>query len=137
MLPREDECQRVWITFESGSKGTELVLPLGNGLYRLGSTPLILDELEVHWGDVIEAEMGEDGVLYFQRVVECAPFRHEFYALSQLVAESDEFRDLWAEIEACGGAGERMMGGLFWVHLPEGCTLDVRLRLEETYQQKK
>jgi ATP-dependent Clp protease ATP-binding subunit ClpA len=106
-------------------------VPLENDRYRLVSTPLLFLEKEVYWGDIIEADQREDGLLYFRRMVEQAPLHHLQYILSEALINSVDFSLLLQAIEACEGGNEMIMGGVFRCHLPKECSLDVDARLKE------
>ncbi len=129
-----DEIQKVMMVVEMGLQETMLVIPLGNSRYRLASTPLLQIDVEVYWGDVIEADFHEDGLLYFRRIVEHAPLRHMQYILSRKVIESAEFAQLLKDIKSCGGEYEIFMGGVFRCHLPEKSSLDIDARLKRVHE---
>ena len=129
-----EEIQKVWMVIEKGSPETMLVIPLGNARYRLASTPLLLMDAEVYWGDVIEADVLADGSLVFRRIVEHAPLYHVEYILHRKVVESAAFAALLQKIESCGGAYEIFMGGVFRCHLPETCVLNIDEQLKKVHQ---
>lgn len=97
--------------------------PLKGNLYRLGTTPLT-DDGGIYLGDVIEAEMQENEVLRFLRVVEASPLHHWSWFLSEKVIESAAFEAFRRAIERQGGIWERYFGGIFIVHLPPGASVD-------------
>ncbi len=97
--------------------------PLKGNLHRLGTTPLT-DDGGIYLGDIIEAEMQENGVLHFLRVVEASPLRHWSWLLPEKVVESAAFEAFKGAIEEQGGIWEHYFGGIFIVHLPPGTPLD-------------
>jgi hypothetical protein len=97
--------------------------PLKGNLYRLGTTPLT-DDGGIYLGDIIEAEMQENGVLRYLRVVEASPLRHWSWLLSEKVGASAAFEAFRETIEKQGGIWERYFGGILFIHLPPGTPLD-------------
>ena len=87
-----EKSQEVRLSFEEGSEGgIEYVTPLEKNLYRLDATPMFVD-VEVSFGDIIEAEVQANGVLRFRRVAMRSPWRHWSWVLSKDTVESAPFR---------------------------------------------
>ena len=119
----ENQSVERWISFEAGSKQTLALIPLGDGLYRLEWTPLLVEQ-ELFLGDVIEAETQENGELAFRRLVTPSSWHHWQWILSKEVIESPAFEALQGTIKKLGGEWERYLGGVILLHLPPGVPLD-------------
>lgn len=131
--------QQEWFAFEEDCQETLYVTPLGENLYRLEETPVLVEQ-EIYLGDIIEAEVRDDGVLRFRRLVVASPWHHWSWFLAQIVIESSDFDGFTAMIEEQGGKWERIFGGLFIVHLPPESALDPEAELQkvvDTVQAKK
>jgi len=131
-----EESQEVRLSFEEGSVSTEYVTPLGKNLYRLEMTPVLV-EVEVSFGDIIEAGMQPDGVLRFCRVAERSQWRHWDWLLSKDTIESAPFMAFLQAIEEHGGFWERVFGGVLFVHLPPDSDFDPASALAEAIEQRK
>ena len=81
------------------------------------------------FGDIIETKVIPDGSLLFVRVIERGPFRHHQTALSRQLADSASLARLLDEVIAAGGHWQRILGGVLFISLPEGSTLDFETRL--------
>ncbi len=113
--------------------------PLKGNLYRLGTTPLT-DDGGIYLGDIIEAEMQVDGVLRFLRVVEASPLLHWSWLLPEKVVASAAFEVFRETIEKQGGIWERYFGGIVFIHLPLGTSIDPEEELKKiinTVQTKR
>lgn len=100
-----------------------LLEPLKGNVYRLGTTPLT-DDGGIYLGDIIEAEMQENAVLRFLRVVEASPLHHWSWLLPERVVVSAVFEAFRETIEKQGGIWERYFGGILFIHLPPGASVD-------------
>lgn len=131
-----EQSQEVRISFEEGRVETSYVTPLGKNLYRLEVTPVLV-EIEVSFGDIIEAEMQADGVLRFCRVATRSQWRHWDWLLSKNAVESAAFIALQQAIEEHGGAWERVFGGMFFIHLPPDTSFDPDSAWEQAKAQQE
>ena len=117
--------------FEEGVDQTLSVIPLQENLYRLNVTPVFLDEQLACFGDIIEAEKQEDGILQFRRVVERSTWQHWCWFLPKSIVESSVITTFKQLIEVQRGVWEQLFGGFFIVHLPEGSAFDPQVELEQ------
>ena len=97
------------------------------GCYRLGWTPWTADvgEIELYYGDVIEAELTADGSYRFVRVAERGPFEHKGWVVGPAFLESAYFDAFAAALEGAGGRWEVPMSGWLLTHAPVGSSFDV------------
>jgi hypothetical protein len=131
-----EKSQEVRLSFEEGSEGgIEYVTPLEKNLYRLDATPMFVD-VEVSFGDIIEAEVQANGVLRFRRVAMRSPWRHWSWVLSKDTVESALFQAFQQAIEAHGGVWERVFGGVFFAHLPPDTDFDPEAALDQVIAQQ-
>ncbi|MBA2682166.1 MAG: DUF4265 domain-containing protein [Ktedonobacteraceae bacterium] len=130
------ESQEIRLSFEEGWESIEYVTPLGGNMFRLDATPLLVD-VEVAYGDIIEAELQANGVWRFCRVVTRSPWRHWDWILDKDFVESPAFLAWQQAIEAHGCVWERIFGGVFLVHLPPETDFDPELALEQIIARQK
>lgn len=131
-----EKSQEVRLSFEEGSEGgIEYVTPLEKNLYRLDATPVFVD-VEVSFGDIIEAEVQANGVLRFRRVAVRSPWHHWSWVLSKDTVESAPFQAFQQAIETYGGVWERVFGGVFFVHLPPDTDFDPDAALDQVIAQQ-
>jgi hypothetical protein len=131
-----EKCQEIRLSFEEGCEETVYVTPLGNNLYRLDMTPLFV-EVDVSFGDIIKAEMQTNGVLRFCRVAEHSQWRHWNWILSKDTLESAPFQAFQQAIEAHNGIWERVLGGIFFAHLPPDADFDPDATLKQVIAQEQ
>jgi hypothetical protein len=110
---------------EFPSEGVTVSVPLtpvGDRLYRLDGVPVFA--VSASFGDVIEAEQGEDGRLRFIRVAKHGGWRTYNFILPAHKIESELGQHMLAELAARGGHWERVFGGLLFVCIPPELDLD-------------
>ncbi|MEO6888654.1 MAG: hypothetical protein ABI456_05700 [Ktedonobacteraceae bacterium] len=130
------ESQEFRLSFEEGNVGIEYVTPLGENMFRLDATPILVD-VEVAYGDIIEAELQANGVWRFCRVVTRSLWRHWDWMLGKDFVESPAFLAWQQAIEAHGGVWQHVFGGVFLVHLPPETDFDPELALKQIIAQQK
>src|SRR5260370_10305155 len=101
-----EKSQEVRLSFEEGSEGREYVTPLEKNLYRLDATPMFVD-VEVFFGDIIEAEVQANGVFRFRRVAMRSPWRHCSWVLFNDTVDTAPFHAFHQAIEAVRGICNR------------------------------
>ncbi|MDF2804900.1 MAG: hypothetical protein K0S61_4805 [Anaerocolumna sp.] len=117
----------------SGSEIEALDLEsLGDGLYRLHMTPLFFEEIS--FGDIIEAEMGNDDVLFYRRIVKKSEFKRFDWILSKKVTDSPEFQYFIENITDLSGHCEQVFGGVLIVYLPISCNVDINMELQKVIE---
>lgn len=120
------------ITLEVDSTATETawVRRLTGRRYVLADTPAItgFGDAQLHAGDIIEVEPAENGCFRITDV-ERSDVKHHDFAVPREFIESPEFGRFCDEVAAAGGAWESTMGGLLYVHLPEGSDFDAEAAL--------
>ena len=104
------------------------ITQMSEGLYRLDGVPFGVESAS--FGDIIEAELCEDGRLRFMCVAEPGGWRTFQYLLSAQAIEFERVQSLLRELEARGGHWERMFGGLLCICIPPGLDLDPAQWLE-------
>jgi hypothetical protein len=124
-----NEPESLSLTFGEGSRQEGPATCVGRRLYRLGWTPLFAtvedEDVEMHWGDVIEVEPTADGRNRFVRVVERGPFDHSDYVVGPAFLQSTYFDVFATALETVGGSWEVPINGLLLTHVPTGGSFDV------------
>ena len=111
---------------------TVRVTPLPESRYRFEETPFLAMAPEpLHFGDVVEAELRGDGTHEITRIVERAPLRHYSWVITRQFYESEGYRTFVAAVTAAGGRWERLFGGVFMVHIPQGSSFDAGAELDK------
>jgi Domain of unknown function (DUF4265) len=116
---------------EFPSEGVTVSVPLtqiGDRLYRLDGVPVVAESAS--FGDVIEAEQGEDGGLRFVRLAERGGWQTYSFVLPAYKIDSEWGQSLLTELTARGGHWERLFGGLLFVCVPPGIELTPLLWVE-------
>ena len=97
-------------------------MPISSAMYRLrGSSGFG----EVYYGDVIEVVQGTKGENRFSRVVSRSGLQVNVFVLPQSAFASANWESFQHLVTAQGGIWERAYGGVLFVHMPPGSTLDV------------
>jgi hypothetical protein len=97
------------------------VTPLGNGLYRLESSPMVApDETELFFGDIIEATVESPNDLAFVRVFMRSPLEHWSFMVGNDVLSRPNAQQFLDRVMAAGGNWERIWNSFLAIHLPPG-----------------
>lgn len=96
-LHRSDASRTVTMIFHEAARGTVLVTPLGGNLYRLDETVVVIGpgpestdgDVDLWWGDTIEAESLASGSLRYRAIVARGPWRHWSWVLPRAAIDSD------------------------------------------------
>ena len=121
--------EREVVTIESDEEGYETfdeieVFEEKNGFFRLYETPLFSENLR--WGDLIHAERGGEGVLWFLSFVERPDYDHRTSILSSKLAGTGENsfveknQKYLKELMDAGGFWQLDMGGVLTTITPPG-----------------
>ena len=89
--------------------------PISSDHFRLEQNSLLL---EAAYHDVIRASPREDGSLQFHEISAKSKLLTYSWILSQAVIDSPEFREFLEFVGGLGGAWERILGGMIFVHVP-------------------
>lgn len=95
---------------------------VGEGLYRLDGVPFGIES--VGFGDVIEAEVVEEGRVRFICIAERGGWRTFDYMLSEEMVERVRMESLIKEVDARGAHWERLFGGLLFICVPPDSDFD-------------
>ena len=110
-----------------------------NGFFRLYETPLFSENLR--WGDLIHAERGGEGVLWFLSFVERPDYEHSLSILSGTGENSfvEKNQNYLNAIMDAGGFWQLDMGGMLTTIVPHGFqkTYEAKLAAEPSYIKKK
>ena len=99
-----------------------------NGFFRLYETPLFSENLR--WGDLIHAERGGEGVLWFLSFVERPDYDHRTSILSSKLAGTgknsfvEKNQNYLKELMDAGGFWHLDMGGMLTTIIPPGFNLN-------------
>ena len=104
-----------------------LVTPIGENMYRLEESILLADE-ELECGDIISGTIEAGRLTISARIRKTPLVRYEFL-LSKAIVGSKDLDVLKDQIIEYGGMWEQIAGGMFVVHLPKDCMLDVENEL--------
>jgi hypothetical protein len=122
------------LNFGDGGDETVLLNVISSNIYRLESTP-VWTERELYFGDAIEIEPQTGGTLRFVRLVERGQFRHYSWFLHKEFIESSQYVEFTAAVEGVGGQWERVMEGLFFVHIPSTSYFDAEGEFKRYYKE--
>jgi len=122
-----NEPESLSLVFDEGSQEEGPVTCLSPGLYRLGWTPFVaaFEDIEVYFGDVIEAEPTANGCHRFVRVAERGAFVHDSWVVGPAFLESDYFDDFTTALQGAEGVWEVLIDGWLLTHIPIGSSFDV------------
>lgn len=93
------------------------VTRVGPRLYRLDNVPMVEG---AGFGDVVEAEPLDSGVLRVVRVAEASQWRTFDFLISEQAVGSDRVRRALERTERMGGHWERVFGGMLFICVPPG-----------------
>lgn len=94
-----------------------LMRPLVSGLYEVLETPLLYGR--VGRKDIVRLRPLGDGAYRVARVIQ-RPFQHWCWMIPGEYGYSQSIHEFYRWLEARGGEWESAMGGLLFVHLPQG-----------------
>ncbi len=125
-----------------------LLTCLGPGRYRLEEWPIFASEITA-FGDVIEADLGNDGDLYFPRVIEKGNFQTytreisweirgdrvgKFEEIIDSFLDSPEFRAFSDRVSQVGGDWSLFLGNSLQVHVPRNSDFDPEQELNKVFE---
>lgn len=125
--------EREVVTIESDEESYETfdeieVVEEKDGFFRLYETPLFSENLR--WGDLIHAERGGEGVLWFLSFVERPDYDHRTSILSSKLAGTgknsfvEKNQNYLKELMDAGGFWHLDMGGMLTTIIPPGFNLN-------------
>lgn len=115
------------ISYPDGSSEGLLVSPVGPNLYRLEESSLLGEAV---FGDVIEAEPMQEGVLLFKRVAAASGMTTMSCVLTPEQMQAPGLQPLLDRIMSLGGNWERALDGLLMIHLPKSADLDIEAEVK-------
>ena len=98
------------------------VAEVGDNRYRLESVPMVTESFS--FGDIVEAEVQDDGVLRVNRLVKKSNWFAFDLVLPQPMVHSEELRLVLKRVMEFGGHWERVFGGCLFIRLPPGVDYD-------------
>jgi hypothetical protein len=107
--------REVQFIYQNGDSEWSLVTPLGTNLYRLELSSVLE---EVHYHDIVEAELQNDGTLRFIRLVTPSGLKTMSCMLPRSRMESPKLASFLNRVIAVGGFWERLFGGVLILNLP-------------------
>ena len=115
------------ISYPDGSSEGLLVSSVGPNLYRLEESSMLGEAV---FGDVIEAELTQDGSLRFKCVAAPSDMTTVNCLLTPEQMNAPGLQLLLDRIMSLGGNWERALGGLLMIHLPKSVDLDIEAEVK-------
>ena len=118
-----------------GASDTVRAVPLGNGRYRLVETPLLTEEFS--FGDVVAADLLEDGTLVLRAILEPSTMRTwRWWSAPRVIVESQQLADFMRAVADAGGHCQVDTGFIpqrIEVSLPSDSEFDPEPALEQVF----
>jgi hypothetical protein len=119
----------LYVRYGDGGRELLYMTPVNENRYRLEVTSICG---HLRYGDTIEVGTPlADGSVPYRRIVKRSGLKTHCFILSQGLLESPRICSLWERIDSLGGHCEGVAGGVFVVHLPRDCQLDVGREIDE------
>jgi hypothetical protein len=117
-----------------GMSDSVLAVPLGHGRYRLLETPIL--SAAYSFGDVVDADLLEDGTLVLRSILEPSGVRTwRWWSAPRSIVESQQFADFVDAVANAGGVCQVDTGfpQRIEVSLPPGGDFDPEPALEDVF----
>jgi hypothetical protein len=118
----------LYVRYNDGGRELLYMTPVSENRYRLEVTSICG---HLRYGDTIEVGAPlADGSVAYRRIVKRSGLKTQCFILSLGLLESPGICSFWERIQSLGGQCEGIAGGVFVVHLPRNCQLDVARELD-------
>jgi hypothetical protein len=119
----------LYVRYTDGGRELLYMTPVNEDRYRLEVTSICG---HLRYGDTIEVGSPlADGTVPYRRIVKRSGLKTHCFILPQGLFESPGICSLSEQIHSLGGHWEGIAGGVFVVHLPRNCQLDVGREIDK------
>jgi hypothetical protein len=125
----------LYVRHRDGGRELLYMTPVNDSHYRMEVTSICG---HLRYGDIIELGPPEqDGVRPYRRIVRRSGLRTQCFLLPRDAMGKPEIKVLAQRIVSAAGHCEGIAGGVFIVHLPRSCDLNVRGELQKIFPAPK
>lgn len=119
---------RYRVFYENGDSESLAMTKVGPDLYRVDESSFVGDAV---YGDVIQAELRDDGSLLFQKIAERSKLVTQSGIFSKEFLLTDRVRSILDFVMESGGMWEQAFGGMLIIHTPAEIADTVRKGLKD------